>query len=313
MASSLPGWPGGRSRSCHGTAVELRGRRVPRVVGVGERHPAEPRLVGAERGQPVDRDVGHPIGVVPLARDGVVLRLGRAGVATGRTLEQAGEAVQVLGMVLAQPAPVVRDRMVAPGGRVHRLLRALEAAPRAGVVAGHARVLLEPEVGVEAGLEVGLAEQGGAVARLVVEVLRDGGGVFGQRDPVGHDAVGPDVLAGQHRRARRHAHRVLVVGAPEVDALGGQLIDDGRARHRAAVAAQAVVALLIGRDEEDVAAASRRARVRLRHRRRRCRRRRRRASRACSSAAHRPGARCDRAHARGACAPPRSWVRSPCR
>ena len=30
-------------------AVELGGRRVPRVVRVGERHPAEPRLVGAER------------------------------------------------------------------------------------------------------------------------------------------------------------------------------------------------------------------------------------------------------------------------
>ncbi len=222
MASSLPGMAGRQVEVLPRHAAELGGRRVPRVVGVGERHPAEPRLVRAERGQPVDGDVGDPVGVVPLARDRVVLGLGCTGVAAGGGLQEAGEAVQVLGVVLAEPAPVVRDRMVAPGGRVHRLLRALEATPRAGVTPGHARVLLEPEIGVEAGLEVGLAEQRRAVARLVVQVLRHGRGVLGERHAVRHDAVGADVLAGQHRGARRHADRVLVVGAAVVDALGGQ-------------------------------------------------------------------------------------------
>ncbi len=109
------------------------------------------------------------------------------------------------------------------------------------------------QLGVEAGLEVGLAEQRGAVAGLLGQVGGDARRVLGQRDAVGHHAVGAHVLAGEHGRARRHAHRVLVVGPPVVDALGGQAVDDRRAGDRAAVAAEAVVALLVGGDEEDVA------------------------------------------------------------
>src|SRR5690606_39526181 len=57
----------------------LRGRRVPRVVRVGEAHPAEPVLVVAEAVEPGDRAVRDPVGVVPLPWDGVVLDLRRAG------------------------------------------------------------------------------------------------------------------------------------------------------------------------------------------------------------------------------------------
>ena len=250
---------------------ELGRRRVPRVVWVGKRHPAEPGLVVAERGEPVHGQVGHPVGVVPLARDRVVLRLGRAGVATRLGLEQPGEAVQVLRVVFLQPAAVVRDGMVPPGGGVHGLLRALEAPPGSVVAPGDPGVLLPPELRVEAGLEVRLAQERGPVARGVVQVLGDRGGVDRQGDAVGHHAVRAHVLARQHGRARRHAHRVLVVGAPVVDPLGGQAVDHRGAGHRAAVAAQAVVALLVGRDEEDVPAAGSGGRVRLRHLRPPCR------------------------------------------
>ena len=238
-----------------GHPVQLGGGRVPRMVRVGERHPAEPRLVRAERIQPVDREVGHPVGVVPLARDRVVLGLRRRGVAAGLRLEQPGEAVQVLGVVRLEPAAVVRDRVVAPRGRVHGLLRPLEAAPGPRVPAGHPGVLLELVRRVEAGFEVRLAEQRRAVAGRVVEVLRHRGRIDREGDAVGHHAVRAYVLAGEHGRPRGHAHRVLVVGAPVVDALGCQPVDDGRAGHRPTVAAKTVVALLVGGDEEDVAAA----------------------------------------------------------
>ena len=188
---------------------------------------------------------------------------GAAGVPAGLGLEQPGEAVQVLGMVLLEPTPVVRDGMVAPGGRVHGLLGPLEAAPGAGVAPGDPGVLLELVLRVEAGLEVRLAQQRGAVAGRVVQVLRHGRRVDREGNAVGHHAVRPHVLARQHGRPRRHAHRVLVVGPAVVDALGGQAVDDGRAGHRPAVAAEAVVALLVGGDEEDVAATLGRSRERL--------------------------------------------------
>ena len=46
-------------------AAELGRRRVPRVVRVGEAHPAEPVVVRVEPVEPGDRAIGHPVGVVP--------------------------------------------------------------------------------------------------------------------------------------------------------------------------------------------------------------------------------------------------------
>src|SRR5262245_60704398 len=66
--------------------------------------------------------------------------------------------------------------------------------------------------------------------------------------------MGAHVLPGEHRRSSRHAHRVLVVRPAVVDALGGEPVRDRRAGDLPAVAAERVVALLAGRDEEDVAA-----------------------------------------------------------
>ena len=112
--------------------------------------------------------------------------------------------------------------------------------------------VLEQEV--EARVEVRLPEQRGAVPGLLGEVRSDARRVVGERHAVGDDAVRAHVLPGDHRRARRHAHRVLVVRAPVVDALRRQPVDDRRARDVVAVAAQRVVALLVGRDEEDLTA-----------------------------------------------------------
>ena len=89
-----------------------------------------------------------------------------------------------------------------------------------------------------------LAEQRGAVASAFGEVGGDTRRVVRQLDTVGEDTVRAHVLAREHGRPRRHAHRVLVVRAAVVDTLGGKAVGDGRARDRVAVAAQRVIALL---------------------------------------------------------------------
>ena len=157
-------------------------------------------------------------------------------------------------MVLGQPSSVVRQRPAPEGGDMDRVDGVLEPAPRSGVASGGAGILLPAEVGIEPRLEVRLADEGGAVAGLVGQVPRDAGGVGGQGDAVGHHAMGAGVLAGEHGAARGHAHGVLVVGPPVDEPGAGELVDDGGAGDGAAVAAQGVVALLVGGDEQDVAA-----------------------------------------------------------
>jgi hypothetical protein len=130
----------------------------------------------------------------------------------------------------------------------------LEPAPRPRVATRGAGVLLPAEVGIEPGLEVRLADEGGAVAGLLGQVPGDAGGVGGEGDAVGHHAMGAGVLAGEHGAARWHAHGVLVVGPPVDDSGAGEVVDDGGAGDGAAVAAQRVVALLVGGHEQDVAA-----------------------------------------------------------
>src|SRR5207247_8828269 len=113
--------------------------------------------------------LGHPVGVVVLPRHGVVRHLGGAGIAAAFGVHAAGaeeahEAVDLLGMGARQPVLVVPP---VGYGRVHGQLQVVEAAVGAGgAVLDHA--VLEPApVQVEGGLEVGLAEEGGAVAVVV--------------------------------------------------------------------------------------------------------------------------------------------------
>ena len=66
--------------------------------------------------------------------------------------------------------------------------------------------------------------------------------------------MGGRVLAGEDGGPRRHAHDRLGDGPVEPDARLGDAVDDGRAGDLPAVAAEGVVALLVGGDEEDLAA-----------------------------------------------------------
>ena len=92
----VAGVPGREVEVAPVAAVALRRRRIPRVVRVGERHPDEPVGVFGQRVEVRDRAVGDPVGVVPVARDGVDARLGRAGVAARLGREQRREALRRL-------------------------------------------------------------------------------------------------------------------------------------------------------------------------------------------------------------------------
>ena len=78
--------------------------------------------------------------------------------------------------------------------------------------------------------------------------------IFGQRYAVHPHAVRADMLPGDHRAARRHAHNILWMRAIKCDARSAESIDVWCARDRATVATERVVALLIGSDEQNFAA-----------------------------------------------------------
>src|SRR6185436_15960283 len=103
-------------------------------------------------------------------------------------------------------------------------------------------------------LEMRLAEQRRPIAGLVAQVRGDARRVDGQRHAVGVYAVRADVLSREHGRASRHADGVLVVGTLVPDAVTRPAVGDGRAGPSSTVAAERVVALLIGGDEEDLPA-----------------------------------------------------------
>ena len=247
-------------------ATQLRLRRVPRVVRVGETHPAEPVRVGGQRAEPRNRLVGHPLGVIPLARNLVVFHLRRTGVAaTARIhlqllVEHLEEHRCGRGILLAQPSRIVER----PESAVRGEREVLESAVRRGQSVGAdnhlglepARadaVLGETQERIDERLEVRLADQRGSVSRTA-QVTSDARCVGRQRNAVHPHAVRAHVLAGEHRATRRHAHHVLRMRAVVDDAVAGERIYHGGARDAAAVAAERVVTLLVGGDEENFAA-----------------------------------------------------------
>src|SRR5580704_13236599 len=98
-----------------------------------------------------------------------------------------------------------------------------------------------------------LAQQRGVVTGLLVEVRGDARRVGWESDAVGDDAVSAHVLAGNHRRARRHADDILIVRAAIVDAGVREAVGDWCLCDLTAVASERIVALLVGRDEKNVA------------------------------------------------------------
>src|ERR1035438_268581 len=56
--------------------------RIPRMMGVGKAHPAEPVLLGCLLFEPANRPIGDPVRVIPLAGHGVELHLRGIGIAS---------------------------------------------------------------------------------------------------------------------------------------------------------------------------------------------------------------------------------------
>ncbi len=231
-------------------------RRIPRMVRIRKAHPTEPVVVRLEGVEPRDRPIGHPVGVVHVPGYGVVLGLRSAGVASPGAVESHGGEVDEgkirvapLRTVGLQPMVVVPCTQVS----VHSRLHVLEAAVGTGGSLSSQSVLGPVTRGIEAGLKVSLADERRPVPSAFVQPARHRRRVFGQRHPVGENPVGTDVLTCDHGRPGRHAHRVLVVGAAVVDPVGSQTVGHRSPGHRAAVAAEGVVTLLVGRHEEDVA------------------------------------------------------------
>jgi hypothetical protein len=133
-----------------------------------------------------------------------------------------------------------------------RRLEVFESTMKTDEAATRERVLREPLERIEKRLEVRLAHECGAVSGVVQHGC-DRRGVGGQRDPVHPYPVGTRVLAGDHRRARRHAHDRLRRRSFVPVPFRGQSVDDRRAGDSAAVAAERVVTLLVGCDEENLA------------------------------------------------------------
>ena len=105
-------------------AVDLGLGRVPRVMRVRKAHPAEPVLVGAQRIEPADRPIGHPVGVVQVAVDRVHLHLGSIGVPAAsavylhRRIEDAVEAADHLGVLPGQPLRIVQGSEASVAGQL---------------------------------------------------------------------------------------------------------------------------------------------------------------------------------------------------
>ena len=63
------------------------------------------------------------------------------------------------------------------------------------------------------GFEMRFTNQCGAIAGLIAQLSRNIGPIGWKRDAVHDDAMGAYILAADHCRPRRHADRVLIVGA----------------------------------------------------------------------------------------------------
>ena len=235
--------------------MKLRARRIPGVVRIGETHPAEPVVIRADGAEPVDGAVGHPVGVIMLACNGIEMNLTGAGVATARRVylkllvEVTVEAGEFLRVVLFHPFGVMKDQR-RMGGEFH----VVEAAMRSVFVLARHLGFVELLLRIDEGFEVRLADKCGLVVRLVVQILRDGGRIFGQRHTVHPDTMRGNILSGDHGRARGHADDVLVMRAGVVDARAGQRVDGGRLCVLLPVRADGIEAHLVGGDEEDLAA-----------------------------------------------------------
>ena len=109
-------------------------------------------------------------------------------------------------------------------------------------------------IAVGVGLEMEFADVGGAVA-VGCEEAGQGDGIFGHGHAHVGDAEGGGILPGEEAEAAGHAYGILHEAAVEVDALVCQSVEVGRVDVGIAVDAEAVPALLVGVDDEEVGTA----------------------------------------------------------
>ena len=76
--------------------------------------------------------------------------------------------------------------------------------------------------------------------------------ILGQRHAIHPHPMRSHMLAGNDARSRWHAHHMVVVGAPVIDAFGGERIDAGRSRNLPTITAKGIKPHLIRRDKQYV-------------------------------------------------------------
>ncbi len=150
--------------------------------------------------------------------------------------EREGRAHGILGVLREQ---VALGALVVRVGEAEEQIEAVARREKLGRVA-----------------EVPFSDNGGAVAALA-EQCADGGLGGGEADArVGHerarDADALGVATGEQRGAARAAQRRRRVVARETHALGGEAVEVGREDFGRAVAAEVVVAEIVGDDVDDV-------------------------------------------------------------
>ena len=122
--------------------MALRRGRIPRMVRVGEAHPAKPVAVVVKRVEPSRHPLGHPLGVVELPGHRVVHQLGNSRVAAKGGIQGLDESGRSLRVVLVQPLGVVVHARRSVDGQ----LSMVESPIRTSAVFGGQAVLGEPKV-----------------------------------------------------------------------------------------------------------------------------------------------------------------------
>ena len=137
LRRSIRDGPAGRSRSRQSTRCSSDSGRIPRVVRVGEAHPAEPVVVGGQRVEPGRSCDRRPSRCGTSSRGiGLCLVSGAPVSPPGSAPSSGAKPSRCSGWCSCEPAPVVlRSARPPNAGDVHRLLGVLEPAPRAGVAA----------------------------------------------------------------------------------------------------------------------------------------------------------------------------------
>ena len=225
---------GGDGRGVVAVHPFLRGDEgVVRVVEVG---PEEERSVGvAPLPEEIDRPLADPAAVVRLR----------------------GERVEADRIVPGAPEPVGGRRRIE--GRMLRLQPAVIGVLRRAV-GRVVRPFVDPEavVGVAplgapavTGRQVHLADHA-AIVSGGGERRREAFLAGRQRHPIGPEAVRVGIARGQQAGARGRADRTLHVAALEEGALGGERIEVRRADRLVPVAAERVVPLLVGAEQQDI-------------------------------------------------------------